>query len=355
MAKYLDWYLVELEKSIDQRLAPEALFELLNQTEDHINMIKEELMVAGLDEVSAEQAAIRRFGQLETLSGQPKAKPVLRANWAAPVLLLIGGTAVFGAAMVLGSKDSMIIASGLGAASLVVSAVLCCRRGAFPGLAFGILFAICFAVLSGIAGYEFYGPRLHFVRHSQRQLLVAALETAKTSAEHESHLLRLGEAWASGKLGRHVPLELKSPEGILCPKKSRWGAFYSTYLPLPSASWESLDGLYFSGATQSNELWYVVVLEPLRHLRDAGERWKQYGEQGDGSATDRQSKKCDEDLEMVAHGKPFEADNMFLGILAGSLIGSLWMFLAFVFNRIANVDWASPTKQSRTRSAPLRT
>src|ERR1700722_17555414 len=176
MGKYLDWYLVELEKNLDGRMGPEAAFELLNQTEDHIGMIKQELMITGMDELRAEQAAIQRFGDLDGLAARPKEAPVVRANWAAPVLLLLAGTVIVGAAMFVGSVDSMIAACAMGGASLVISAFLCARKGAFPGLAFGILLAVCFASLSVIASLEFYGPRMDLARRTERTKLIAALE-----------------------------------------------------------------------------------------------------------------------------------------------------------------------------------
>jgi hypothetical protein len=352
MGKYLDWYLVELENKLDSRMAPEAAFELLNQTEDHILMIKEELVAAGMTDERAEQAAIQRFGELEVLSGKASEKPVVRANWASPVLLIVGGAAVAGASMFVGSKDSMIIAGSLWVASMVLSALLCCRRGRFPGLAFGILFAVCFAILSSIASYEFYGQRLDFVKRTDRAVFAQALRYSNQRLQENLHLVNLGVQWQQGKLGRAVPAELRTGQGILSPKAPYFRMCEST--PTQFAFDSRMRRLFGFPPRMGVGAWSAIwALEPLRHSADAKERWRRFFDEGNRpsqASEDWDVMHNNETLGLLQTNAGYDTDNLFAGALFGLSVSSVWMLFAFLLNRLANFDWsAGRARVSRPR------
>ncbi len=355
MGKYLDWYLVELERSLDKRMSPEATFELLNQTEDHVTMIKQELMLAGMDEIQAEQAAIQRFGQLDTLAGKPKEKPVTRANWAAPVLVVVGATIVVGASMVVGSNDSRTIAGVLGLASLILSALLCFRKGQFPGLAFGALFTFCFASLSGIASYEFYGIRAEFAKRSDKAEVIAALKAGKIRAEEVRHLFQVGKAWGLGNLGRHIPTELRTPSGIVAPEKGDWGYEYTisndidgglrnapTLLGIGSSS---VTGLSFQAST--------IITTTFATTTKARQQWRDFAKSGQRVFFSRNDglERLNQAISLLSENRRYDTDNLFGGILVGTVLTSIWMLIAFLFNRIASFEWIP---EPRRRAAQPR-
>lgn len=63
MGKYIDWYLVELEGLAATRMKPDRAYELVVETQNHLEDRASELRVAGMSDKDAELAAIERFGR----------------------------------------------------------------------------------------------------------------------------------------------------------------------------------------------------------------------------------------------------------------------------------------------------
>lgn len=338
MAKYLEWYLVELEKGLEGKLSAEATFELLNQTEDHLSMIKQELVAAGMDEATAEQAAIQRFGDLEALAGKPRAKQIVRANWAAPALMLVAGTVLTGASMIVGSNDSMIMASVFGIACLVVSALLCCRRGKLPSLAFGVLLASCFTSLAIIASIEFYGPNLDLVKRTDRAKFVAEVQHQRLRTIAESKVKRAGLAWARSDDIEPVPTALKTASGILAPVVGKYGQV--RFRMDATAPWRN-DGLGhlfgIGGRRYYNRSSAVLFTRSTPDITDAHARW--------ASLTDRvmdpehEIEQLDGAIAALSSSHVWDSDNLFAGICFGALLSTIWMLIATLLNMLANVKW----------------
>jgi hypothetical protein len=62
MGKYIDWYLVEVERLIGQSTTREELHDTLREVGSHLSSAKEGAMAQGLEDRNAELAAVESFG-----------------------------------------------------------------------------------------------------------------------------------------------------------------------------------------------------------------------------------------------------------------------------------------------------
>ena len=354
MAKYLEWYLVELEKKLEGKISAEAAFELLNQSEDHLSMIKQELMAAGMDELTSERAAVQRFGDLDVLAGKSREKPIIRANWAAPALLLVGGAVLAGASMIVGSNDSMMMAGGLGVASMVVSAILCCRRGKLPSLAFGILLAACFTTLAIIASIEFYGPNLDLVKRTDRVKFTAEVQNQRLRHIAESEVERAGLAWARSDENAPVPRALRTASGVIAPVL---GDFGQIQFRIEGNAWRRKDGLRhlfgIGGHHYFNRSNTVLFTGTTSRISDARARWISLKATSYGFLDpEYETEQLDAAATALSSANDWDSDNLFAGICCGAALSTFWMLIAMLLNMLANIDWSGA---ERRHAAHIRT
>ena len=62
MGRYIDWYLVEVERRLAGNLSREKLHETIGEVEAHLVTAKEDAMQLGMRDAESELAAIESFG-----------------------------------------------------------------------------------------------------------------------------------------------------------------------------------------------------------------------------------------------------------------------------------------------------
>ena len=99
MPKYLDWYLVEIESQVRDRMRIDRVHTLLHETEQHLTEIYEENLAAGMSDEDAQLAALQRFGPVSQVSGSALLDRAAddggrSSMWAVAMLVLAGLTTV---------------------------------------------------------------------------------------------------------------------------------------------------------------------------------------------------------------------------------------------------------------------
>jgi len=248
----------------------------------------------------------------------------------------------------------MIIAGGLGLASMVVSAILCCRRGKLPSLAFGILLAACFTSLAVIASLQFYGPNLDLVRKADRVKFAAEVQNQRLRTSAESEVERAGLAWARSDHKAPVPIALRTASGIIAPVLTEYG---QVQYRMQTINWWHKDGLRhlfgIGGNRYFNRASAVLLTSATSRISDARARWISF------KATpwafidpEYETEKLDAAAAALSNANGWDSDNLFAGIGCGAAMSTVWMLFAMLLNWFANADWSVGT---RRHAAHLRT
>lgn len=97
MAKYIPWYVVELERRLANRIGEERLFMVTSEVQDHLESKADELVAAGMEPTLAERAAVNGFGSADDVAdGILEATTAFAKRRAGVVLSLAGALCIAG-------------------------------------------------------------------------------------------------------------------------------------------------------------------------------------------------------------------------------------------------------------------
>lgn len=91
MAKYIEWYLVELESMLEGRLREDRIHDLLREAKAHLEDTAEQLRTSGMAEKESDLVAIERFGRARRIADEALGNRVpsrLAGRWT--MLLMFG-------------------------------------------------------------------------------------------------------------------------------------------------------------------------------------------------------------------------------------------------------------------------
>jgi len=256
MPKYLDWYLVEIESQVRDRMRIDRVHTLLQETEQHLTEIYDENLGAGMSDEDAQLAALQRFGPLSHVSGRAlhggDAEVGGRSRtWAVAMLVLAGLTVVgtVGFAYDLRFWSYSLFAVTGFVIAFVVLAYLGRRLLLFPIATIVVLTSLGVAL---VASERFVVETSLLPTHSEK----AITELRTQEAELAKELALIDNAAAYFKLpNRNPPYALPNKQGYMVPI-----GFRDVRISLP--------------------LGYIVIVQRLAKgsvpdWRDAKSRWAQ--------------------------------------------------------------------------------
>ena len=235
MARYAEWYAVELDGYLKGRMSDVAKFEAVKELNSHFAEHVEDLVEKGMNSMDAEKAALASFGSprdaalnlLNQGSRSRFGKHFFSLATVCIVLFVIFGC-LFMQMLMLSlnpfSLDNTRIRSFPIAAGLLIAIALCTLAGAFlvrrlPLLRFGCAWLVGMAIS---AGYLLVGPEKHFAsippsEFGARMTVWSKLnEETKELARIEESIRRPLEQRYSSEIGSVVPIDrAKAGETIL--------------------------------------------------------------------------------------------------------------------------------------------
>jgi hypothetical protein len=328
VGRYLDWYLVEVERELPKDLQMEARHELLALAEDHILTIREELMEMGMDESSAERSAVGRFGEPASML-PPKVRldtPV--SGWLAPMLLIVISMFALAAAISMGGQVSLLIAAGLCGFGLFLSALMCFRRGRLPSLVFVGTLLVGFTLVSTFASTEFVGYRTGILRTNHIAQAQQWLKDAEADARMRAGVFQAGEQFVAMNNPSKVPDGLRVNGGILYPPDGD-RALFRTDAPSDFLDGQTLVATIHPGEPLATAPDASVALREWQRMTPSG--YEMYWE------TQGRLRTIDEIRPGLENPRAVADEILFGGIAVGSTVTLFWFLLAWSLNFLANL------------------
>jgi hypothetical protein len=221
------------------------------------------------------------------------------------------------------------------------------RRGAFPGLAFGLVLMTGFGAVSGVAGWKFTGADTMFVKDSEAPAMLSALKQARPKIAQVANLYRLGERYVQAGHSDDVPDGLQTPQGILCPSGATLEPdLTSQFTPMIEVS-RLLTPYEEIGRTRSTstayEAWknnlFPGYWSAMSGPKGIQTQWVSDPASGVGQWVERQDLiRADFLIQHLENRPGFQDENLFGGLAAGAIITTLWMLISVILCGLANFD-----------------
>jgi hypothetical protein len=233
VGKYIDWYLVELEGMLDQRISATRLHELLLETEAHLRDTAAELTASGMTAGQAELAALERFGKARDVAASVihPGRSFVKSGAGVAVLGLLGFafTSIY-YIYIPWQHANWTVQTSLAwfFALLFVGGAFAARRFLFREV------VLCTVAIFAVAFFAFGAayPAHTMIRRSDLPTRVAELKGAKDDLAGE--LAMLGQ--------RHT-IFMKAPEGASVLTPVRFAGDVVWGVPTLKVKYEELSGV----------------------------------------------------------------------------------------------------------------
>lgn len=185
MARYIDWYLVELEKKMAPGHSIVLIHEAVSEAREHLEAIASEYQEQGMSLDAAERSAVERFGgvegMVETVAPEPKFQQN-HGNWKPAALFLALGYALMGVAVGVSDPHLFLGFCAGGGATLFISALACLRSGKLPVSRFLLMHVVGVAMVAYALGTSTIAIGSGYIRRAD------ASEASKHIAAYAANL-----------------------------------------------------------------------------------------------------------------------------------------------------------------------
>jgi hypothetical protein len=224
MPRYIDWFLVELESQLRDRIRLDQVHSVIKEAHQHLSEAYDEHLSAGMSDEDAQLAAMERFGSPSKIAAAELGQSIKGGNpqasaWAVGVITIA----------------AVMVPSTVGLATSPVAWAYCLLAVAGLVLAFAILayfsrrlllLPVAVIVLAS-AGMTAMISSQRFVMEtsllpSELPSVTSTIEQVSNSIEEDLALLQMSETFFSRNPNRDKPFALNDKQGYIVPLGTRW-------------------------------------------------------------------------------------------------------------------------------------